>query len=951
MPKPEAVQKALEAISKRGVNYEYFFDHLSSPEWIDPLFKEGMFQHPLPPKREGDYISFPFWPESRYLARMARQAPTVVLGVALKIPKTDNVRVYDDLADIALAMPPELGVKLVPQLETGLESRYHSLLPEKLGTLMAHLAAGGEVDAALDLARALLSVSPDPRVAREGSSPESIVFRPSPQAHFDTWQYGEILKKDVPTLVESAGVRALILLCDLLENALQLSERPGESGTPRDCSFIWRPAIETDSEPPVELKDMLVSAVRDAAESLMNTQGKGVLGIVEARRFKVFQRMGLHLRRRWPEADPEGTAARVSNQVVFDDVDLQHELFHLLRERFGELPEKTREAYLALVERGPDVDRWVGSIQKSRGQTPSEEQMAASVRHWQYSKLFPIQADLDGKWQERFDALKGEFREPEHPDYPYYAHPAWTGPTSPKGADELGEMSIGEIIAFLDSWRPSGEWQSPTPDGLSGVLQRLVASQPERFAPNAEQFRGLDPTYVRGLLMGVEEAAKQGKVFSWLPVLTLCSWVVEQPRELPDRMTEYTDLDPGWVWTRKAIADLLSQGFEPGAASIPFGLRCIAWEVLRPLTDDPEPTPEYEASYGGSIMDPATISINTIRGEAMHAVVRYALWVMRGLEETSQETKYLARGFEEMPEVRGVLDCHLNLECDPALAIRAVYGQCFPWLFLLDGQWAAQNVARIFPSDEALRDFRDTAWETYIAFSAPYDDVLPVLSEQYAAAIERIGTASASKKYLADPDECLAGHLMVFFWRGRLSLNDPDGLLSRFYDKAHDVLCAHALSFVGMRLKRSLSPEVTERLKSLWAWRLSVARGAASPLSHAGEMAAFGWWFASGMFDDAWAISQLREALGLAGSAEPEHKVVEHLAALSAQVPLDAVECLDLMVGNHPQFYRWRKHLRAILLAALHSDNSKAKQVAEDLSNRLGAMGYLEYRDLLVGHG
>src|SRR3954447_421924 len=92
-----------------------FFNQLKSPDWIRPLWDAGMFRSPPTPVKEGKYVSFPLWPESRYLARMAAQAPETVLEVALQIPLTENVRVHEDLADATLAMPADLAAKLVPK--------------------------------------------------------------------------------------------------------------------------------------------------------------------------------------------------------------------------------------------------------------------------------------------------------------------------------------------------------------------------------------------------------------------------------------------------------------------------------------------------------------------------------------------------------------------------------------------------------------------------------------------------------------------------------------------------------------------------------------------------------------------------------------------------------------------------------------------------------------------
>ena len=106
MPSPETIKKVLAAIQKRPANYQYFFDKLNSPEWIEPLFAEGMFTQPPDVERQEDRIGFPVWPESRYLARMASEVPDVVLRVALQVPATENVRVHEDLCVAACAMPP-----------------------------------------------------------------------------------------------------------------------------------------------------------------------------------------------------------------------------------------------------------------------------------------------------------------------------------------------------------------------------------------------------------------------------------------------------------------------------------------------------------------------------------------------------------------------------------------------------------------------------------------------------------------------------------------------------------------------------------------------------------------------------------------------------------------------------------------------------------------------------
>lgn len=944
-PTPEQVDRAV-ALLVHPEQHRYFFDRLENPKWIGPLKSKGFFRNPPKPQRDEarGTIGFPPWPESRYLARMARLNPELVLEVLLEIPDTDNVRVYEDLADAALNMPPNLAARLVERAKTWARSPYQLLLPEKLGALAAHLARGGEVDNALGLARVLLEVLPDPR-ADEVSAEDPIAFPPEPKARFDTWDYEQILKKDFPEVVQAAGVQALHLLCDLLETFIRLSCRRSEDESPEDYS--WRPAIEDHAQNnPDGPKNLLVSGIRDTVVSLANrkmTSIQELVELLEGRRWRIFHRIALHLLRQSPEAGRDLVAARLTDRALFNDSSMRHEYALLVGERFGILTLEQQQTILSWIEEGPDLQRFKGA----------QEQYEDAARYrkiWQRDHLAWFKTHLPEDWKRRYEALVAECGEPEHPEFASYTT-SWVGPMSPKGVEELQTMTVPDIVEFLKTWKASENHMTPSPEGLGRVLSSVVSQNPERFAREATSFQGLDPTYVRALISGLRDAAKEKRTFPWPPVLDLCRWVVDQPRKILGRHPKTRDADPDWGWTRKAIADLLSVGFEEGSWCIPFEYRSTVWEILHPLTNDPDPTPEHEARYGGSNMDPATLSINTTRGEAMHATVRYALWVRRHLDKQADGKERGAHGFDEMPEVREILDGHLDVSRDPSLAIRAVYGQWFLWLVLLDPDWARTRVTQIFSAGESERTFRDAAWETYIIFCAPYDNVFEVLRDQYAAAVERLGEVTGGRRRLADADEQLVEHLMIFYWRGKLDEDEPNGLLRQLWSRASDKLRGHALSFVGRALhetKDAIPVKVLQRLKKLWENRLAAAKEAPAPDSHKHELAAFGWWFVSGKFDDQWAMTHLAEGLKIAGKADPDHLVVERLAALVQRFPEEAVQCLEAVVRGDREgwsVYGWRDHGRMILAIALQ--DSKAKTAAEDLIHYLGSRGYSEFRDLL----
>jgi hypothetical protein len=177
--------------------------------------------------------------------------------------------------------------------------------------------------------------------------------------------------------------------------------------------------------------------------------------------------------------------------------------------------------------------------------------------------------------------------------------------------------------------------------------------------------------------------------------------------------------------------------------------------------------------------------------------------------------------------------------------------------------------------------------------------------------------------------------------------------------KASDALCGHAFSTEGRRFyntKETIPAKILGRMEALWERRLADAQTNMSPASHAAELAAFGWWFASAKFDDTWALDQLTQVLEITPSKivslmrAVDRLVVERLAILAKDKPRQAMECLRLMIEGDTEGWRvrsWREHVRTILATAIQNPDVETRQAAENLVHRLGARGYFEFRDLL----
>ncbi len=956
----EIIEKTKNAI-KRASDFDYFFDNLNSPEWIIPLYENKFFDDPYPLLHDGRHVRFPIWPASRYLIRMAEHAPKEVAKVALAIPLTENVRVNEDLADIALNLPSTLAAKFVSKAKTWLNSPYQLLLPEKLGNLISHLAKDGHSKAAMDLAKALITVSSDPSGQSDTGKEESQMYPPAqnPLAQFEEWDYEHILERNIPDLVAASPIKTLDWLCELLGKAVRLSRIRSNDEGPEDYSVFWRNAVE-DHEQNFhdDLKDLLVSAVRDAAQQIATSHPeeiRHIISLLESKPCKIFQRVALHIIRLNPDTIMDWVTDRLTNRDLF--YESVHEFRLLQRDLFVRLSPSAQENIFHMITNGPpDVEELISDWEQEKGERPPTEQVEKYKKNWKMKKLFLIRAALDTQWKARLDTLVSELGEPECPEFSTYAA-SWTGPTSPKDVEELQNLPISELKSFLVKWKPERDHRAlgPSPNGLGRTLTTVIANNPQPYAEKARDFKELDPTYVRSILAGFREALKKNRSVLWAPVIELCMWVVHQPRIIEGRMVTNRDIDPDWGWTRKELASLFSVGFEHEFLSIPLNLREIVWVTLEELTNDPDPSGEDEADSYSNRWAPSSLSINSTRGLTMHAIMRYARWIRKYTENDPRQPELVGQVSDQMPEVQALLDAHLDPSRDPSHAIRSIYGQWFTTLVWLDSQWAASLVQKIFPKEdqEPTRSLHLAAWDSYIKFSKPYLRVYELLKDQYGAAICRLGSLSEDNLRSQDPEERLAEHLMIFYWHGALSLSSI-GHLTQFYEKASPELCAHALGFVGRCLReciRTPSSEVITRITDLWTWRFHTVTNPGAPTKYSKELAEFGGLFASGQMDLEWSMGQLLEVLRLVGKAEPDHLVLERLAELEPHHSANAVEALRLFVERDRDGWlllSYKGYARTILSNAIQGTDPGGREDAIDFINWLAAKGSRQFLNLLT---
>lgn len=865
--------------------------------WFSLLRNAHYFDDPAPlqPDEEGRVAYIP-WPPATYLVRLAGEEALrdQVIELALALRGTDNPAAREAVVEIALQVPASQATVLTESVVGFLTTPFQWRLPFRARDLVVHFASSGEIAAAMALVRPL--ISPD-------------------TAAGERWRSSSLLEDLVPELFPAAGVAGIEVLVELLDDQLD-----GDPNTrTRDYSYIWRPYLEGGNRH--DHRDALVSALRAATTRVVEADRNDlprVVDLLESRDRSIFARLALDLLRRFP--DGELVAERLGDHTRFEDMNLEHEWTLLAQDQFEALPPEIRERILGWIEAGPN--------DAAEHESPDEYR-----ERWQRRELVRLGDGLPDEWRDRRDELIARHGAPDGRRRGRVVTSG--GMSAPLTQEELASKSVDDIVAYLNSWTPDGEFGSPSPEGLARTLTDVVAEDPTRFATGAESFIDVDPTYARHLISGLIKAGREGLVFDWAPVLDFAAQALARPRYLEGRPEQGSgELDPGWIWARLEIARLLSTGLDENLVAEHADR---VWGLLAVLSEDPEPDLGYEARWSDGGMGPSGLSLNTVRGAAMHAVMQYMWW--RKQQTPEGEPSRLE------PRLRELLERRLDPDVEPTDTVRAVYGQWFPYLVAADGEWSTENVNMIFPLAGDRQRLGLVAWDGYLQHNGVFDSAIERLHPQYAAAVERLARGEAVDDDLRDQ---LIGHLIYLYVTDKTAL-DGD-LFGPFFADTPVEVRGKLIESIGIDLMNAetLPEERLERLRRLWEARLAAAIGAGGDALR--ELRGFAWWFASGMFSDEWSLTQLAELLEAGGTVDFDHVVIERLAVLRVAQLAGVIRALAALIDvtDEPWFVLGsRDEIRDTLRAGLDADEEAVREKARAATNRLVARGHPEFGELL----
>jgi hypothetical protein len=956
MPTDAQVDNALELIQKSGGNYQYFFEKLTSPSWIEPLAQRGRFDHPPGVERIGNMYRFPSWPEGEYLLRMADIVPeTVAAAIRPLCFTSDNHIVHRLLVEIAQKLPPGLAKDLALE-ETKWVRQETSLIPlypEKAAALVEYLATGGEPQSALGLASAVLEVRApaDKRagVPIEAEDGSTIDWKPAPDplAKLEPVWSQLFLRRVTEPLSLTIPDGFLAALAENLNRAVTIHSS-NQQDKSDDYSTIWRPHLEHSShyEPLHETVSALIGAIKVLNEQPAD-HSQQILRALEPYTWLIFDRLRAYTLLHAAHADPDATARFLNEPSRYARASQNPEFTELLKKHASALPKDVLNEIVERIDQGPDPASYAYHLTHRVRPENVEQEKTVIIERWQLEWLHPLAAVLDepharelNRLLEKYEAPRPRFRSGGIRQVQDH---------SPTSLESFQGMSTEALLKYLKEWTPPSTglpFEQPSRAGVANTLREWVTDDPQHASEVLDSFltTELDPVYITALLDAFAGALKTEKSFDVYAVARAVQWVAENTDALMEDKQEGWNREATWNWAHMSAARFLTDLFLQEGR-----LELIRAAELFPATRAvcflPRPTIEDEVEYKKESSRYGSFALNTPRPVGVEAMIRYGRWIKLATPESDFTPAQLGPVFE-------VLEQKLDAAQDPSAAVREMFGMQFRTLAWLDLEWFLSVIPKLFPGKDGTKEEKTLdrfGWNSYLQFCGPVRETLPATRKRYLLAIHSLQKGDDS---VAENERTLASHLMQYYGYGVIELDDP--LLQQFFGSASVKLRGQALGDIGWSLIQegaSLSDEMQVRFMRLWESRMEVLK--TSTKEEADELATFGWWLACGKFPEAWAIEQALPILERARSLRPDFAVVEALARLSTKYPYEAVRVVHVLFEEDRDgwaIHGWNQHLDSILKEAL-GDGEMARKEAEAMIELLVSRGFRGYRNLRPDNG
>jgi len=639
-------------------NYsKYVFQELRNPLWVELFQKIDFFSvvpDPIEDSENPGYFSFPRWWAGEYLAKLASQYPGIVRDVALDL-ETENSRAIKTMLDAILHIPPDLASQTVTSFERWSRTRFvHAMIiAYEMGHVMDYLSREGYFEAALEILRVITEPYPIKEQYREGTILAG--------SRHDIYWLRKALFESTTLLVTENSLGVVDVIESRLVESIDMEVHPEvyDEDDFKNHSY-WRLNIDPDldSDYRQDIKNMLVNVMLKAYYQACDRQLPEVSTYIEkylVSEYAIFRRVAVHLLRLFGDQFTDLVERAYLLNKEEGKLAFRSEFERFLESQFGNFSTEIQHEILQdiynaknedwfvermdrLIEANPD--RFVGKSREEK-----EESYIAEIR---FRELYRFQNFLSGEYLDDFMRWEKEYKSPEPIIEGVVTVTEDDGPPLPFTEESVGDYSVEEIVRVLIDYSPPPDsgMRFETRTRLGRVLEVDVAKRCDEYSINTLLFKDEEIRFVYHsfLFSGLENAIKAEKRFDMDAILDLAEYLVQ----LDEDPFEKQDYEPSLESAKRAIAGFLEaflrtkEPYLSGEQVEQIGkiLKGLLWIEeanleLRKEIDVPSGFDPRTMSLGD---DPATQSLNSIRGQAMHALIMFALYNSRKLKYAEGES-------------------------------------------------------------------------------------------------------------------------------------------------------------------------------------------------------------------------------------------------------------------------------------------------------------------------
>jgi len=885
----------------------YFFKDLENKKWFPLFYSNGLFKEIFIGKT------------LNYLNKMCSFYPVEITNLILELIK--DKKINGSFLSILLPNLPSNEIAKIIKTILSLPREQISLNFFHFKKIILKLICNSYQDTALELIKHFIKTHLEKPVK------QSLI-------RDDFYLLEDITKTYIPLLNSTNLVKILEFLEEELKNYIiseyDISAYKKFGSVPSS----WRNAIEDHPENS-SIKDfynMTVIAIREILIRLMKLNLdylKNKLKDYINSDYSIFIRLAVYIIHLDPVQFPSVLNEIYNNKKLLFDLNSFHEIFSFLRTTFKDLSDESKEKVISWMREGPlEIEFY------------DKPKIAKEVHLKTY--LTAIEPYLGEAKRNELETLREKYpSKGRYEGFKALSPVGWVGDISPKKIDDLRNLEMNELVDLCISYEPTEdpfEIEQESRVGLAKEISTLVSESPEKFVENITLFieKDIHIEYIYYIIDGLEKAWKSGKKFNWSPLLQMFKMLIKKPEKKcnPSFFCEFK-----FSTIRRKIVSIIRTALTTKEHSIDSIFFPQIRDILIFLCHDPNPTPEYEAQYGGKNMSPSNLMINTIRGSAFDCLIRYSYFYAK-IQKTNDDEEITSLSGKYMEYVvKRLLEEKLDKAQDPSPAIHSVFGYHFNLLYYLDNNWIEAHFEDIFPLINEKASFLKAAWSTYLQFNTLNPFCYELLKKQYEFAILKLETDFFGK--LAN--KMLAVHLMTAYWLKMEELEGENYLLPLFFEKAPDEIRAKAINQIYKLLKSiDLTKDSEEwiRLKALWKKRVDLA-SEKDTQKKIMEINNFTFWlkFIPESIKDCFEIIEKMIPIITIKSVFLGMNFIEYLSNQSNSHPLESIKLLHLYFlnysGDYITFYSEKERIRLILSNAVKSTSEKANSIAFDLINLL----------------